>query len=140
MKKQNSGSPVSYTTIKSESDSSRGSSDIMYQANDQLETNGYWYLRSLTGDAHGPLTNSDSENYNMQAEAKFYWTDSTGATQLSSPLNKNFVLTVLPDCSSVTLTAPTLPEITQTFKEAAKLSTLLPATSADSKCPILYEL
>ena len=73
MEKENSGS---YTTI--ESDSSRGSSDIMYQADDKLETNGYWYLRSLTGDTHGPLTNINSGNYNMRAIAKFSWTDSTG--------------------------------------------------------------
>jgi hypothetical protein len=55
----------SYTNIKS--DSSRTSSDIMYQADDKLETSGYWYLRSLAGDAHGALTNSDSGAYNMRA-------------------------------------------------------------------------
>ena len=41
----------------------------MYQADDKLETSGYWYLRSLTGDAHGALTNSDSGAYNMRAQA-----------------------------------------------------------------------
>lgn len=50
-------------------DTIRGASDIVYQPDDQTEVNGYWYLRSLTGDANGPLTNSDSGNYNMRASA-----------------------------------------------------------------------
>ena len=67
MQKQDSTVPVTYTDLKI--DSSRISSDIMYQADDVDQVNGYWYLRSLTGDAHGPLTNSDSGKYNMKAKA-----------------------------------------------------------------------